>query len=540
MSEGTPPVSHSADDDCYDGIVEAFAPQDRTLRTMLQRQADRYGNRPFVTCGGVSWTFAETADVARTWAQRLGDAGIGAGDRVLIHCGNRAEFLQAYLGITWIGAIATPVNTAFRGAQLAHVLANARPKLLIVEEQFQPAYDDLGKDAQLPPLLWPITADGIQTSGSTAHPALSGAAPVQPGDIAAILYTSGTTGPSKGVCCPQAQFFWWGIYSARALGVREGDVLMTALPVFHTNALNAFYQALLLGCEYVLVPKFSASGYWKTAADCGATVTYLLGAMAAILMAQPERPQDRQHAIRTALGGGVPARLQDPFHHRFGIPLVDGYASTESNFLFYNRYPSARPGSMGKLAKGAEAIVADEHDMPVPDGTAGELLLRPTEPHSFASGYFGMPEKTVEAWANLWFHTGDRVVRHPDGHFNFIDRMKDAIRRRGENVSSWEVEQAIMTHDAIEACAVYPVPSELGEDEVATAIQLKDGQFLPPLALIQYLETRLAHFAVPRFVRLMEAMPLTENGKIKKVVLREEGIVAEMWDLETTGYKIKR
>lgn len=315
---------------------------------------------------------------------------------------------------------------------------------------------------------------------------------------------------------------------------------MTALPVFHTNALNAFYQALLLGCEYVLVPKFSASGYWKTAIDCGATVTYLLGAMAAILMAQPNRPEDRDHAIRTALGGGVPARDQEKFFHRFGIPLVDGYASTESNFLFYNRYPSARPGSMGPLAKGAEAIVADAYDMPVPDGTAGELLLRPTEPHSFASGYFGMPEKTVEAWANLWFHTGDRVVRHPDGYFNFIDRMKDAIRRRGENVSSWEVEQAIMTHDKVEACAVYPVPSELGEDEVATAIQLRQGQTLPPLELIQYLETRLAHFAVPRYVRQMHAMPLTENGKIKKVVLREEGIVSEMWDLETTGYKVKR
>ncbi|MCZ4257054.1 ATP-dependent acyl-CoA ligase [Sulfitobacter sp. G21635-S1] len=538
MSADTPPVTHPTCHDRYDDVVDGFAPQDRTLRTMLQRQADRYGDRPFVTCGGVSWTFARTAEVARDWGTRLGAAGISAGDRVLIHCSNRAEFLQAYLGATWIGAIATPVNTAFRGAQLAHVLANAGPKLLIVEEQFQHAYDDLGADAQLSPLLWPVTAEGIQTSGSTAQAADILA--VQPGDTAAILYTSGTTGPSKGVCCPQAQFFWWGIYSARALGVREGDVLMTALPVFHTNALNAFYQALLMGCEYVLLPKFSASGYWTSAVECRATVTYLLGAMAAILMAQPERPGDRKHVIRTALGGGVPARDQETFFHRFGVPLVDGYASTESNFLFYNPYPSPRPGSMGKLAKGAHAMVADEHDMPVPDGTAGELLLRPTEPHSFASGYFGMPEKTVEAWANLWFHTGDRVVRNPDGYFSFIDRMKDAIRRRGENVSSWEVEQAIMTHDAIEACAVYPVPSELGEDEVATAIQLKDGQTLPPLDLIQYLETRLAHFAVPRYVRQMQAMPLTENGKIKKVVLREEGIVPDMWDLETTGYKVKR
>lgn len=540
MSQRAPTASETVGSDRYDRIVADFAPQDRTLRTMLQRQADRFGDRPFVTCGAVRWTFAETAEVARAWGARLAAAGIGIGDRVLIHCSNRAEFLEVYLGATWIGAIAASVNIAFRGAQLAHVLANAKPKLLILEEQFQSAYGDLGADAQLPPLLWHVTAQGIQAEVSTAPPAPSASAGASPGDTAAILYTSGTTGPSKGVCCPQAQFFWWGIYSARALDVREGDVLMTVLPVFHTNALNTFYQALLLGCEYVLLPKFSASGYWKAATECGATVTYLLGAMAAILMAQPKQPEDRKHAIRTALGGGVPARDQEKFFHRFGIPLVDGYASTESNFLFYNRYPSARPGSMGQMAKGAEAIVADEHDMPVPDGTAGELLLRPTEPHSFASGYFGMPEKTVEAWANLWFHTGDRVVRHSDGYFSFIDRMKDAIRRRGENVSSWEVEQAIMTHDRVEACAVYPVPSELGEDEVAAAIQLKDGQALPPLDLIRYLETRLAHFAVPRYVRQMQAMPLTENGKIKKVVLREEGIVPDMWDLETTGYKVKR
>lgn len=171
MSPNTPGASETVGCDRYDRIVAEFAPQERTLRTMLQRQADRYGDTPFVTCGDVRWTFAETAEVARTWGARLVAAGIGAGDRVMIHCSNRAEFLQIYLGATWIGAIATPVNTAFRGAQLAHVLANASPRLLIVEEQFQPAYADLGADAQLPPLIWPVTAQGIQSKVSTAPPA---------------------------------------------------------------------------------------------------------------------------------------------------------------------------------------------------------------------------------------------------------------------------------------------------------------------------------------------------------------------------------
>ncbi|MCS3931185.1 crotonobetaine/carnitine-CoA ligase [Bradyrhizobium elkanii] len=526
--------------------VTSFPPSDRILSTILTRQAERYGDRVLLVAGETRWSFGQTAAIAAASAQALVDAGIGPGDRVALMCSNRPEFLQVYLGCAWLGAIAVPINTALRGFQLSHIFRNSRPALLVVEAQFVDAIDSVEAGVDLPPRTWIVgAAAGAVDARLSAVPlpALGAAAPagaVRPGDTVAILYTSGTTGPAKGVCCPQAQLFWWGIYSARALGIREGDVLFTTLPLFHTNALNAFYQALLNGCTYVLEPKFSASGFWAAAQRHNATVGYLLGAMASMLLAQPTNANDKAHRLRVALGGGVPPQIHGPFLQRFGVPLVDGYGSTETNFVFAGTIPSDRPGTMGYLADGIEARIVDENDSALADGQAGELVLRAGEPFAFATGYFGMPEKTVEAWRNLWFHSGDRVVRDADGHYRFIDRMKDSIRRRGENVSSWEVEQTIQSHPAVAACAIYPLPSELGEDEVAAAILLEPGQSLEPIDIVRHCEGQIAYFAIPRYVRILSQMPLTENGKIKKGVLREAGITTDTWDREAAGVKVRR
>ncbi|MET3964625.1 ATP-dependent acyl-CoA ligase [Bradyrhizobium sp. S3.9.1] len=526
--------------------VTLFPASDRILSTILTRQAERYGERVLLVAGETRWSFGQTAAIAAASAQALVDAGIRPGDRVALMCSNRPEFLQVYLGCAWLGAIAVPINTALRGFQLSHIFRNSRPALLVVETQFVDAIESVEAGVELPPRTWIVgAAAGAVDARLSAVPlpALGAAAPagaVRPGDTVAILYTSGTTGPAKGVCCPQAQLFWWGIYSARALGIREGDVLFTTLPLFHTNALNAFYQALLNGCTYVLEPKFSASGFWAAAQRRNATVGYLLGAMASMLLAQPTNANDKAHRLRVALGGGVPPQIHGPFLQRFGVPLVDGYGSTETNFVFAGTIPSDRPGTMGYLAYGIEARIVDENDSALPDGQAGELVLRAGEPFAFATGYFGMPEKTVEAWRNLWFHSGDRVVRDADGHYRFIDRMKDLIRRRGENVSSWEVEQTIQSHPAVAACAIYPLPSELGEDEVAAAILLEPGQSLEPVDIVRHCEGQIAYFAIPRYVRILGQMPLTENGKIKKGVLREAGITTDTWDREAAGVKVRR
>jgi crotonobetaine/carnitine-CoA ligase len=528
-----------------DSLSERFGPRQRTLPHVLAAQAERYGDRPLAVFGDETWSYRQTLQTAACAGALLASAGIAAGDRVAVFCANRPEFLALFLGCGWIGAVIVPINIAARGQQLRHVLGNCGARILVVEADIAAAFDDLDDVLDGMQTIWTIGDRTVPVGGrpATVLPAFPDpvvAHPVKAGDMLAILYTSGTTGPAKGVCCPQAQFFWWGVNTARGLGLREGDVLLTTLPLFHTNALNCFWQALLTGSTYVLEPKFSASGYWKAVARHRATIGYFLGAMAAILLSRPPEDADRAHSMRTALGGGVPQRFHKPFLERFGVPLLDAYGSTETNFVFASDIPSAKPGTMGYLCPGFAARIVDEQDVEVAESEAGELLLRADHPFAFATGYFGMPEKTVEAWQNLWFHTGDRVVRDADGNYQFIDRMKDAIRRRGENISSWEVEQVLLSHPAVSSCAVYAVPSELGEDEVMAAILPEPGMEIDPVAILDFCSARLAYFAVPRFLDIVASLPMTENGKIRKVDLRQSGITPSAWDREAAGYRLKR
>ena len=530
-------------------LAEAFAPADRTLPRMLQRQAERFGDRLLFVAGAVRWTCSDALRTAAAYGAALQHAGVQTGDRVALLCSNRAEFMQVVLGCAWIGAVAVPVNTASRGSQLQHILSNSGARLLVAEAdglQAVRALAVLGADALPLQSIWLLdapTAGEAGEAGCTPFPAepAEAAAPaaVRPGDTLLILYTSGTTGLSKGVCCPHAQFFWWGAHSGSLLGLGEGEVLLTTLPLFHTNAMNAFFQALLSGSTLVVEKRFSASAFWESLVRHQATVTYVLGAMVPILLSKDRTPHDRAHRVRIALAPGVPPQFHAQFTERFGMRLLDGYGSTETNFVI-GLDAEQRPGSMGRIGPGFEACVADEDDNPLPPGQPGELLLRARDPYAFATGYFGMPDKTVEAWRNLWFHTGDRVVCDADGYYSFMDRLKDAIRRRGENISSYEVEQVLLSHPAIAVAAVYPVKSEMAEDEVMTAIVLREGASLDAVALMQFCEPRMAYFAVPRFVEFMAQLPATENGKIQKFKLRERGTSEHTWDREAAGYQLKR
>ena len=353
---------------------------------------------------------------------------------------------------------------------------------------------------------------------------------MRPGDPALILYTSGTTGPSKGVCCPQAQYFWWAVNTASLLQLRADDALCTSLPLFHTNALNTFYQALLTGSCVHYEKRFSASGFFASLAQHRATVTYLLGAMVPILLSRPASPEETAHAVRIALAPGVPAQFHQEFTQRTGIRLLDGWGSTETNFVLGTTIERQKPGLMGPVFEGFQARVVDDQDNDVADDTAGELIVRADDPFAFATGYFGTPEQTVEAWRNLWFHTGDRVVRQSDGYFRFVDRLKDAIRRRGENISSFEVEQVLLSHAAVANAAAFPVRSPLAEDEVMAAVVRHPGRQLTEAELIAFCEPRLPYFAVPRYLEFMSELPTTESGKVQKYKLRERGVSERTWD----------
>ncbi|MDM0052054.1 ATP-dependent acyl-CoA ligase [Variovorax sp. J22R115] len=528
--------------------ARALPPSQRTLPALLQRQAAQFAGRPLLRIAGRAWTHGDASRAAGERAAVLAQAGVARGDRVAVMCGNRIEFLEVFFGAGWLGASVVPVNTASMGPQIEYFLANSEARLLVIEAEFLERLKtaDLGRtklrevwvvgESQEPSVAWQAP-EGVR---STPYPAGAEAIPpaaVQPGDPLAILYTSGTTGPAKGVICPHAQYFWWGVNSAEVLGVGADDVLCTTLPLFHINALNTFAQAAVTGCEVVFESRFSASGFWQAMRASGATVVYLLGAMVPILLAQPEGPGERDHRVRTGLGPGVPAAAGQAFMERTGVRLLEGYGSTETNFAIVTAPDSPRGGVMGWLRPGFDARVADEDDVELPPGEAGELLLRADEPYAFASGYFNMPEKTVEAWRNLWFHTGDRVVRDADGAFRFVDRIKDAIRRRGENISSFEVEQVLLSHPCVAACAVYPVRSELAEDEVMAALVVRPDRSVDPDELTLFCEARLPYFAVPRYIDVLADLPRTENGKVQKYKLRERGVTPQTWDRRPAGRK---
>ena len=526
--------------------------EERTLPRMLERQAERFGERPLLRFPGGELSYAGARDAAAHCAGTLASAGVGPGDRVAIMCANGGELLDTVLGCAWLGAIAVPLNTALRGAQLEHVLGNSDPRVLVadsalvrrlelVEAPPPPSLERIWVVSGAPEPRWAaVPQDPFPDRGDRADPHPADPYPVRPGDTFAILYTSGTTGPAKGVCCPHAQFYWWGRLTAGHLGVSERDVLYSVLPLFHTNALNTLFQALLTGSTYTVGERFSAAGFWRELRDSGATVTYLLGTMAHILLDRPPSPDDTVHQTRIALSPGTPAAVAARFEERFGVHLIDGYGSTETNLVLCNTIGGHVPGALGRVVEGFEAKVVDDEDVEVPAGVPGELVVRHREPFSFATGYFRLPDETAAAWRNLWFHTGDRVVREADGVFRFLDRRQDAIRRRGENISSWEVEQVLLAHDAVATAAVVPVPSEVGEDEVMAFVVPREGTRPDPVELVRHCEPRLAYFAIPRYVELVPDLPLTENGKVRKQLLRERGVGERTWDREAAGYVVRR
>src|SRR5262245_3635740 len=527
-------------------VLASFPPSERMLPAMLERQARRYGDRRLLSAGKISWSFEEARTTAARFAGTLAAAGVHPGDRVALMCSNRPEFMQVYLGCTWLGAIAVPINVASRGPQLQHLLANSGARLLTIEAELLTALDHVDTGSLALERIWLI---GGEPLAALDHIALTSLPPpaealpparIEPGQTVAILYTSGTTGPSKGVCCPHAQYFWWGVNAARTLEIREGDVLCTTLPLFHTNALSSFYQALLTGSTLVVEPRFSASRFWRTLVDHEASVTYLLGAMVPILLSRDPSPEERAHKLHSVLAPGVPANLHATFEHRTGICLIDGYGSTETNFVIGGTVAEQRPGSMGKLRKGFAARVVDQDGNDVDPGNPGELILRSDEQLAFATGYFAMPDKTAEAWRHGWFYTGDRVVQDSNGYFYFVDRLKDAIRRRGENIPSFEVEQVLLSHPDVADAAVYAVPSELAEDEVMAAIVRRPGSAVTEIALTEFCQPRLAYFALPRFIEFIDELPTTESGKVQKYKLRERGVTSGTWDREVTGYQQKR
>lgn len=523
-----------------------------TLVEALQNQTRARGDELFCRfANGRQCSYGELDRVSDAFALGLARLGVGPGDRVMIIARNRLEFLTAFFGTQKRRAILVPINTEIRGDFLAHQVANCEPKVVIIDDSYSSDLNDIpwpegtrfiqiGDD-----LPTPAPRPALQFSELCAAPDLPAVLTPAAEDICLILYTSGTSGPSKGVLIPQAHAFLFGLQQARTVSLQKSDTYYITLPMFHVNALlMALGACLLSGAEAFVAERFSASRWLSEIRQSGATVTNALGVMAEFILKQPPRPEDRDHKLTRVMAVPVSRQWAKAFSSRFGVDLIQVYGMTECNIVSYTRTgDSTEPGCVGTITDGFfdVRIVDPDTDNAVPNEAVGEIVIRPREPFCFMQGYYRMAERTVEAWRNLWFHTGDAGRIDRDGKLHFIDRIGDCIRRRGENISSFEIEQVLLTHPSVMEAAVVgiKVDGAGGEDEVCAYLVTTSADFDFP-SFSDWCAARLPRYAVPRFLRLVGVIEKTATGKVRKRDLRGSGRTADMWDREEAGLRIER
>jgi crotonobetaine/carnitine-CoA ligase len=359
---------------------------------------------------------------------------------------------------------------------------------------------------------------------------------ISPWDTQCIIFTSGTTGPSKGVMTSYLQLHESG--KGFPLATAD-DRHMVPLPLFHAGSTIPIYLMLKLGASFVLVGAFRTDEFWQVIERTGTTSLILLGVMAGFVVKRPPAEDPKHSTLRWAMA--VPLDEDGiTFGRRFGVDITTTFNMTEVSCPLVSGVNPALAGSCGGPRPGVEVRLVDADDCEVPVGEVGELIVRTDTPWAMNSGYYANPEATARAWRNGWFHTGDAFRRDTDGHYFFVDRMKDAIRRRGENISSFEVESEVIAHPAIREAAAVAVPSEIAEDEVLVAVSLGEGRTLDPAELIDFLRPRLAHFMIPRYVRILDELPKTPTLKVQKHLIRSAGVTPDTWDREAAGIVVRR
>jgi crotonobetaine/carnitine-CoA ligase len=474
---------------------------------------------------------------------------------------NRIEFMLLLLATQKVGAIFVPINTELKGAFLEHQLRNCEPKLVFVDAVLAQAFDGVSGGAQ--PIAAAVFVAGDKPDDMPAvfagseqltfeefagRPQAEGDVLVTPSpyDIACIMYTSGTTGPSKGVLMPHAHLYLFGLGTAEALDLTPADRYYVCMPLFHANALlMQVFGSWMRGTPIYCVERFSPNRWLDDVRSSGATVTNALGVMPEFIYRTEPTAHDADNKLRHMMAVPIAEEWGRAMEQRFGVKIMQGYGMTEINIPCYtNDDDPLVPGCAGHVLEDYFEIrvVDPENDESVPVGEVGEIVVRPKEPGCFMQGYFRMPEKTVEAWRNLWFHSGDAGRFDDAGRLYFIDRIKDCIRRRGENISAFEVEQVLNSHPAVaESCVIgVRVEGAGGEEEVKALIVPKSGASIDNVALLDFCVERMPRYAVPRFIELTGELEKTATGKIRKQDLRDAGITPDTWDRETVGYTIAR
>lgn len=533
----------------YTEFVPTFADRSAwTLAHVLRARAASHPDKIYLDApdGPVRMTYRETYEAASRIGSNLLRRGHRAGDRIVVMMANCPEYILAWLGSSLAGMAEVPINTAYRGAFFEHQVRTVDASGAVVSAELAERFVESAGSCVTVHHVYVVGPDGAELdaavaalvgAGYSAEPfaALLDGTPdalpePKPQDLAAIFFTSGTTGLSKGVAMSHSQLYFFADEGVSLVRLTEDDVYLSVGPLFHGNAqFLAAYPAMITGARFVLHEKFSASNWTRWIRESGATVTNLVGVMSDFLWKQPPRDDDADNVLRCVWAVPNPSSIQDEFKARFGIAeLVENFGLTEISMPVLTPYGVPRPkgaAGLGVTDWFDIRLVDPETDEEVPVGEVGELVVRPKVPWTTCTGYFNMPERTAEAMRNLWFHTGDGLRRDADGWYYFVDRLKDAIRRRGENISSYEVEQAVLGLDQVAECAVIGVPADgqASEDEVMAVVVLAEGASLEAAEFWQHCEPRMPYFAVPRYVRFVDELPKTPSGKIQKAPLRAEG-----------------
>ena len=510
------------------------------ISALIADRAERWPERVAAIAEDGTLTNAEVVERAARIASGLRRLGVSPGHRVATMLPSSAAYLSVWHGIVWAGAVDVPVNTELKGTFLSHVLRDSGAQVLVTEERWVERL----RGAEVPDLRHVVVVGSCANAAAVTMPTLDelladDPAPMSPReeqDLAHILYTSGTTGPSKGVMCSHRSYGWLLQGYITRLGLGSDDIGYSMFPLFHQMGRAAMVGTCAwVGAPVVLRARFSASGFWDDVRATGSTFFGYFGAVILFLWRQPPRADDAENPARVAFGASAPPELVEPWEERFGVHLAEVYGSTELGLAAISSPTRRRRWTMGEPVDHLEIAVHDERDRPVAPGVKGEIVARPRKPHAMFDGYWGAPEQTLRAFRNLWFHSGDSGSMDERGYLTFSDRMGDAIRRRGQQISSFEVEEAVRSHPLIVECAAYPVPSEHGDDEVMVAVVVEpDAEFDAP-AFFDELTGVMPRFALPRYVRVMPSLPQTPTQRVQKYKLRADGITADAFDREVLG-----
>ena len=557
------PITYKRENGKFD--VEWYLKHDKSnwvLPKVLKDQAKKLGKKPFLQFGyNKPLSFYQTNKLANKIANGLTEMGIKKGDKVAVYMPNSGDYVITWFGILKMGAVMVPINTGYKMDFLQYIIDSSDSTVLFIAEEYLERMPPIAK--KIPQLknviVW--TREGSSkfdkhgynfkkmtsytdfiTPQKTAEPKVD----ITFVDHARLMYTSGTTGRSKGVVRPCAADYSSANNYAQIMDVGPNDVCFTCLPLFHSNAMvMSVYPALIKGAKVVVEEKYSASNFWKWMVDHEVTKFNIVGTISYFMWNTPPVPEEKQHKVKLVLGSPAPHDIIEEFMKRFNIKFMEGYGLTEIGQCTWMRPGEVfRVGSCGKEAPGYEIKIGNpETDEEVARGEIGEIIVRPRTPNLMLHYYHKMPQKTVDDFRNFWFHTGDAGRMDKDGYIYFVDRVKDYLRCKGENISSFEVEKTVGSHPDVEESGAIGVKAEGGryaEDELMIVIVPKKGKTIDPIKLIKFLEPKMPYFMIPRFIRFEKSLPKTGTLRVQKNKLRDKGITKDTWDIKTLGYKVKR